>query len=243
MINIRRRNLSLKLKETFFLYKKKPIYIFVLCPPFQGSTIITKLLDSSEFTSSFIDTSDWAGEGQKFINDPLYEENKWNPNYKLDMDMVKKCYDENWNLKKNIFVEKSPPMICRAKMFEDYFSKFGDVYFIISIRSPYSSRNSIKEWLKFATYQKNNINILNKTLVTSYEEICNNKSYFIEKLINFIPELSTLKDKKYYGKKRLGNRFDKINNNEVDRVIDLDKKKNLLSNEEDLIKFFGYEVK
>ena len=71
------RSRSGYLYSYFFLYKKRPIYIFVLCPPFQGSTIITKLLDSSEFTSSFIDTSDWAGEGQKFINDPLYEENKW----------------------------------------------------------------------------------------------------------------------------------------------------------------------
>lgn len=39
-------------------------YIFVLCPPYQGSTIITNLLNNSPTTSTFIDTNTWAGESQ-----------------------------------------------------------------------------------------------------------------------------------------------------------------------------------
>jgi len=42
-------------------------YIFVLCPPYQGSAIITNLLNNSPTTSTFIDTNTWAGESQVLI--------------------------------------------------------------------------------------------------------------------------------------------------------------------------------
>jgi len=42
----------------------KKIYIFILCPPFQGSTIIVHLLNSSSIVSSFLDVATKSGESQ-----------------------------------------------------------------------------------------------------------------------------------------------------------------------------------
>ena len=80
------------------------------------------------------------------------------PNYKLDMELVDKVFNIYLDSNKEIWVEKSPPAICRAKLFQDYFSKIGDVYFIISIRNPYSSRWHCRtNWIECAKYQKYNL--------------------------------------------------------------------------------------
>ena len=88
-------------------------YIFVLCPPFQGSTIIVNLLNSSKNVSTFLDCKTWAGESQwlyKKHGDKDYEKNRWDPDYKLDMELVDKVFNIYLNKNKEIWVEKSPPI-------------------------------------------------------------------------------------------------------------------------------------
>jgi hypothetical protein len=220
--------------------KKK--YVFILCPPYQGSTILINLLDSSINTTTFVKAPVQFGEGQWLLekhNILSYELNRWNPNYELDMDKLKEIYDNYWDHSKTIYVEKSPPLICRAKMFENYFKQFGEVYFIVSIRSPYSTNHySTEEWVKFAEYQKNNIQNLENCIVTSYEELCLSTNKVIEKIKNTIPELSDIKNQQNdYIKSERGN---PINKNSVDRVIN--KNYECLKNHKELMHFFGYEI-
>ena len=222
--------------------KSKKKYVFILCTPYQGSTILINLLDSSNNTTTFVKAPVQFGEGQWLLekhNILSYELNRWNPNYKLDINKVKEIYDNYWDHSKTVYVEKSPPLICRAKMFEDYFKQFGKVYFIISIRSPYSTNHySTEEWIKFAEYQKNNIQNLENCIVTSYEELCLSTNKVIEKIINFIPELSDIKNQQNdYIKSERGN---PINKNTVDRIIN--KNYECLKNYKELINFFGYEI-
>jgi hypothetical protein len=155
------------------------------------------------------------------------------------MNKVKEIYYNYWDHIKSIYVEKSPPLICRAKMFEDYFKQFGEVYFIISIRSPYSTNHySTEDWIKFAEYQKNNIETLENCIVTSYEELCLSTNKVIEKIKNIIPELSDIKNQQSnYIKTERGN---PINKNNVDRVIN--KNYECLKNHKELMDFFGYEI-
>ena len=235
------------------------IFIFVLCPPHQGSTIIIKLLDSSEHTTSFIGTAG-NGEGQwllKMHGDKHYEDSRWDPNYEMDMKIVKDCYDRYWDKTKNICIEKSPPTICRAKMFEEYFSKFGKVYFIISIRNPYSTRgkDSAGNWIKFARYQKQNIETLNNVIITNYEEICSNTDKVIAKIVRSIPELGSLKNienknvhigasYKVNFSRNLpkSDRSKKISANTLDRLIGVKRKNILLKKNEDIMDYFGYKI-
>ena len=222
-------------------HKKK--YIFILCPPYQGSTLIINLLDSSNSTSTFVLAPTQFGEGQWLLSQngiTDYDQNRWNPSYKLDMDKVKTIYDKYWDNSKPIFVEKSPPLICRAKQFEDYFSTFGEVYFIISIRSPYSTGHySTEDWVRFAQYQKQNIETLKNTIIISYEELCKETDKVIDKIKNAIPELSDMVNKSNSNIKT--ERGEKINQNNVDRIIN--KNYECLKDHVDLLNFFGYELK
>ncbi len=208
------------------------IYIFVLCPPFQGSTIIVELLNSSNKVTSFLNSPTKSGESQwlyKKHGDKQYIKNRWNPEYKLDMNMVNNVFNFYLNKKKEIYVEKSPPTICRAKMFEEYFSKLGKVYFIISIRNPYSTRYNANQWVKFAKYQKFNIENLKNTIVINYEDFCNDIDKVKSKIINEIPELGDLI-------------YNEVHSKRVDLIIEKEKKNKILKKNKKLLKFFGYNI-
>eukprot|EP01084_Bolivina_argentea_P104986 187945_1 len=211
------------------------IFIFVLVPAYQGSTILYELIASSDKASSFLGQC-WVGEGQWFLNKEIkdFAQNKWNPNYRLNMTNVKEIFDAHWDLSKNIFVEKSPPNIVRAKMFEEYFSNFGRVYinmyFVISMRSPYSTNYTGSRWVKFAGYQKTNIETLNNTIVTSYEELCRNQTLTSTKILNAIPELGKL-----HFKSRGNGRHGKISNLKTKRLIGVKNKNLILRQNMDLV--------
>ena len=224
-------------------------YIFVLCPPQQGSTIIVNLLSSSKKVSTLMNVNRF-GESQLLYEsngDITYHENRWDSNYELDMDMVKNIFDIYIDNEKTFFVEKSPPMICRAERFQEYFSKFGEVYFIISIRNPYSVNDifNINDWVNFAKYQKKNIETLKNTIVTSYEEICLHLDNFILKIKEKIPELDDIKNWNNTFAKNDYKKFERtkmIHGNKVDRCINKEEKTQVLKNNIELLHYFGYEI-
>lgn len=217
------------------------IYIFILSPPFQGSTVLYKILHSSPKTTTLIGNKNWAGEGQWLLPVKLYRKNRWNPNFNLNMDIVKRTYDKHWDLTKEICVEKSPPIVCRAKMYEDYFSKFGKVYFIVNIRSPYATKDNAKSWVRKAIYQKYNIENLKNVLYIKYEELVSNKNDAKQKILDFIPELEDINMdiSKVQGIKT--NRNQKITDKFADRVINKKGKNKILKNNKDIMDYFGYE--
>ncbi len=221
----------------------KQKYIFILCPPFQGSTIIVNLLDSSKAVSTMLSQNTWAGESQWLIKkhgDKMYESNRWDPEYNINMGIFKNILDTYLDKNKLMFVEKSPPNICRAKKFQDYFSTFGEVYFIISIRSPYSTKSSAEDWVKYARYQKKNIETLNNTIVTSYEDICLNLDIFISKIKEKIPELNDIHNRdNIHFKNERGN---KIHSEYINRILDKETKNIVLKNHLDLLQYFGYTL-
>jgi len=222
-------------------------YIFVLCPPHHGSTIIVNLLSSSSKVSTFLNVNAF-GESQslyKTSGDITYPENKWDPNYELNMDMVNNVFDTYFDNEKTFFVEKSPPMICRAEKFQEYFSKIGEVYFIISIRNPYSLNyaDKVDDWVKYAEYQKKNIETLKNTIVTSYEEICLHLDNFILKIKEKIPELDDIENRDNENSKNNKlERVKKIHSNKVDRCLQKKPRTTVLKNNMELLQYFGYEI-
>lgn len=219
-------------------------YIFILCPPYQGSTIIVNLLNSSNNVSTLLDCGTWAGESQwlyKKHGDKYFERNRWDPNYKLNMKLVHKVFNTYFDKDKEIWIEKSPSSICRAKMFQDYFSKLGDVYFIISIRNPYSTRRyGADRWIKFAQYQKYNLENLNNVISISYEECCNDLEKVISQITNKIPELGKIINNSHQTIQ--SERLQFIHSNKVNRVIDKDGKNKILKKNIDLLEYFGYNI-
>jgi hypothetical protein len=226
--------------------QKKPIYVFILCPRYQGSTVLYRLVSSSPHASSLIGHGQATGEGQMLFSDQIegYFANRFDPDFELDMKHVKAIFDQYWDHSKPILVEKSPPTICRAKRYEDYFSQFGEVYFILSIRNPYSTRDNINDWIRFAQFQRHNIEEagLKNLLVLSYEEICEKKEQAIEKILNFLPELGVLSDRDESLEHFPGQRDKKITQEYLTRVVCPEKKTAELKQHQDLLEFFGYSL-
>ena len=132
-------------------------------------------------------------------------------------------------------------------MLQDYFSKLGEVYFIISIRNPYSCRwrgynPESPDWIECAKYQKYNLENLNNTILISYEECCNNLKKVISKITNKIPELGTIFNNSHPKLMLETERGNLIHSNKVNRILDKEKKNKILKKNIDLIKYFGYNI-
>ena len=156
------------------------------------------------------------------------------------MNMVNKVFNTYLDKNKQIWVEKSPPNICRAKQFQDYFSKLGEVYFIISIRNPYSASNTAEEWVKYANFQKKNIDTLKNRIYVTYEECCKNLDKVILKFTNRIPGLGTIYNNSITS---IDNeRCTKIHTNKVDRILDKEKKNKILKKNLHIVKYFNYTI-
>lgn len=222
-------------------------FVFVLCPPYQGSTLIVNLLNSSDRVSTLLGCSTWAGEAQwlyKNHGDAQYVSNRWKSTYQFDptvLEHVLNCYMDH---KKPIWVEKSPSHICRAKQLQDHFSRLGKVYFIVSIRNPYSwdGREYMNQWVTMARYQKHNIENLNNVIPISYEECCCQLDRVVTKITSSIPEIGHIFNNQLLPNPRMDERFQYIHDSKINRVIQKQTKNVELSRNIDLLRFFGYDL-
>ena len=223
--------------------KRNKKFIFILCPPYQGSTIIVSLLDSSKNTSSFMNTKAWAGESISLLNNAKdMRLLAWNNKNKFNMSLIKQQMNQYLDKKKKIYIDKNPSFINQAQLLETYFSKYGKVYFIISIRNPYSTKYSAKNWVKYAKYQKTNIDTLNNTIITSYEMMCNDLPKVISRLKKKFPELSDISNLEKTKNKNKNERYQQINSKKVNRVTDKSEKNKILLKHKNLMDYFGYKI-
>jgi hypothetical protein len=244
-------NLGTRLVET----PQKKKFLFILCPPFNGSTVLYKIINSSTNVSTFLGKTFNnnginlipKGEGHTLLikKHPEYEINRHNPKYKLPMEYLKQRFDEHWDLTKPILCDKSPAFIHHAHELEQYFSKFGDVYFITMIRSPYSCR-----WLKgtpwniFAEKQLENIKTLKNVLYFRYEDLVSSPEYIKKEIINFLPELVeiNMKVSKIHGLHVLEKRNQELSTEYRDRITNQKEKNQYLKNIPEQLDFFGYPL-
>ena len=195
---------------------KNKIYIFILCPPFCGSTILLKILNSSPEISTFLGKEMQLemdgkqqtvfvhkGEGQ-FLYEIYakngkgleYSSNRHNSEYKLPLKEMETIWKQHWDLDKPILCDKSPPFVHFAKQIETFYGA-ENTRFIIMNRSPYSCRWSHYEelepnWTKFAYEQKSNLTELTNTLYLSYESLVIEPELTKCRILDFIPELKEI---------------------------------------------------
>lgn len=242
-------------------------YLFILCPPFNGSTVLYKIIDSSKSVKTFLgktynNNGKYVipkGEGHHLLirDCPEYWENRHDSKFKLPMKLLKERYDEHWNSENDnltnnsssnsdsnpILCDKSPPYVHFAKQIETYFEQFGEVYFICMIRSPYSCK-WIRDapWNVFAKEQKRNIETLKNVLYFRYEDLVSKPKKIKQRLVKFLPELHDI-DMNVHNVSGL--RTDEERNQELttefrDRVEFQAEKNEFLKTIPDELDFFGY---
>ena len=228
-------------------------YLFVLSPPYSGSTVLWKLLASSPNVSAL------PKEGQ-FLEGvrEVMRRDAWNPDKIIPWDMIKAYWDSIWDQSQPILLEKSPPNLCRAF---DIEKAFVPSYFIAMIQNPYAHCQGLVRrgsklaegmdgaatfWVQCAQYQKKNIEGLGRIIHFTYEALTQNPWHICEQMIMFMPELRQLDaDAPISTESVIGAGPKKIVNFsqlKIDLLStrDISSINRILKNHRDLMEFFGY---
>jgi len=172
-------------------------YLFILCPPYSGSTALWKLISSSAAVSAL------PAEGQ-FLQEvrDILRQDPWNADAQLPWDRIKAAWDARWDHQKPVLVEKSPPNIIRAVEIAEHFRP---VYFILMVRNPYahceglirrngwSATESAKFSVRCLREQARNVMQLENTLCFTYEQFSENPQAISHRIRAFMPEIGELK--------------------------------------------------
>lgn len=121
--------------------QEQPHFLFIVTPPFSGSTAIAELLHSSPLVTFLQERA----EGQWLVPG-LCADARWDPNLAVDYTSVQAVWLKRWQLRHaadpalRVVVEKSPPNMVRL---EALAALFGDTSFLANNRDPYANCASI----------------------------------------------------------------------------------------------------
>ena len=243
--------------KNFFTHPIENKFLFVLSPPFCGSTLITEALSKHGLVSCNNRNGTREGQRLPFVNKLMFLRNdRWNPDAKFDWEKIKWWWFSYWDRSKLILLEKSPPNIIRALDLERYFEP---AYFILFIRNPYAHCQSLmtrngqtaKEAAEFTiecmNYQKFNLLNLKNVLLISYEDFTQNKTYTLNRIKEFIPELDNLLlnvEFNAHNFKGVPLTLSNLNQEKISKLSqqDLNTINKVFSNHKPLLNSFGYSL-
>jgi Sulfotransferase family len=235
-------------------------HLFILSPPYSGSTLLLRLLATSPNVSVF--SSD-KGEGMRLseMQEMMLTE-RWNPRHALPWPHIRTIFENHWDMSKPVLLEKSPPNMIRAGEIEKHFE---NAHFIVLMRNPYAwcesmmrrrqpdkpelSAGEVTEgWLWRAKWQIRNVESLRAVLKLRYEEICDATHASVGRIIGFIPEIGQLDTGgEFEIHSMLGKARNVITNTNPAAIARLTQQQireitGMLRPEADVLRFFGYEL-
>jgi len=119
----------------------QPHFLFIITPPYSGSTVLSELLNTSHRTMILQE----RGEGQWLIPG-LCEKDRWSLNKKINYDSLKSVWLNTYQKMKrltqtiDVVIEKSPPNMMRIEEISALFTNYS---FIANNRDPYANCASI----------------------------------------------------------------------------------------------------
>ncbi len=186
------------------------MHLFVLSPPYSGSTVLAQLLATSPQVASLPD------EGQ-FV-DGVAEHLRvapWDARRPRPWDDIRATWDRIWGDERPIRLEKSPPNLARAAELE---ARFEDAAFVCLVRDPYATaeglarrrgvppmevvterwsrvdalRHAALLWVRLARLQEQNLATLRRATPVTYEQLTDDPAGTAAALQRWLPELGTL---------------------------------------------------
>lgn len=252
------KKLIIFFRKQIFRKTDNNIYVFILSPPFTGSTMLVDIISTSKNVSLNNHLGTKEGQTLPEVKKIMFDNpNRWNEGVDFDWTFIKKVWIKYWDTNKLVLLEKSPANILRAKSISSIFkpSKF-----IISCRNPYAQcesiinrNNSTPEYaanfaISCLRHQKKNIEYFeNNSLFIPYEEITENIDRFKQKMINFLPEI---KDMSVSHKVKAHNQSGKpinlrnLNNDKIKKISknDLEIINSIFMEHKKLLNYFNYNI-
>lgn len=239
-----------------FNRRNKHRFLFILSPPYCGSTMLNQLLSSSKNVSCNNNLGTREGQLLPGVSHFMFKNNRWDESVKYPWEKVKRIWMKYWDFSKPLFLDKSIPNIMRV---DDIEKVFNPIYYMCMVRNPYAQVESImrrnkqdaKSAAEFAIrclyYQNINKNREN-ALFFSYEDLCDNGQDVIQKMIKFIPSLFdinldlefTSHNYKTLDKMRIIN----LNDEKIEKISDEDLKiiNSIFLKEKHLLMIFNYKI-
>ncbi|CAA0122719.1 Uncharacterised protein [Halioglobus japonicus] len=168
-------------------------YLFLLCPPYSGSTLLWKLLSTSANVSALPLEGQFLPEVKDIMRD-----SPWKAEAALPWPEIKRVWETYWDKSKPLLLEKSPPNMIRTTHIQQHFAP---VRFIVMVRNPYAQAEGLmrhnnwtaKRAANFAMMclqtQLKNARELDDALVMTYESLVQDPAQACVNLADFAHEL------------------------------------------------------
>jgi len=237
--------------------KNEHKFLFVLTPPYCGSTLLNQILSTSDNLSCNNHLGVREGQLLPELKDMMFYNKGWHNDVSYPWEEIKKVWMKYWDQSKTILMEQSDTNIMRVTEIKKVFD---NIIFLGMVRNPYAHveglirRNGVTTEfaaefaLRCLRYQKNNKENEKNSLFISYEALCDNKDESVEKIQEFIPELGTINSDlefsahnfKTEGKMKIQNlnaeKINKLSSEQIQIINSYFKK------EEELLNYFGYSL-
>jgi len=226
-------------------------YIFIICPPYSGSTILWKLVSTSDSVSALPNEGQFLPEVKEIMRkDP------WNDDLDLPWEKIKQVWNGYWDQNKPLLFEKSPPHLIRTNEIEAHFSP---AYFLIMVRNPYAHCEGLirlNKWdpIKASEFsihcmrqQAKNVDTLTNSIHFTYEELVEYPEVVSQRIQTFIPQIGRLRYNKKFNVRSIDGNIER-------EIVDLNKKKinnlsfrnlnlinKVLRQNTDVMEYWGYE--
>jgi hypothetical protein len=171
-------------------------YLFILCPPYSGSTLLWKLLSTSANVSALPMEGQFLPELKELMRDK-----PWDAERALPWPDIKAVWENYWDRSKPVWLEKSPPNLIRTR---DICAHFQPVKFVVMVRNPYAQAEGLmrrNHWTatRAANFsmtclrrQLENARQLEDALVMTYESLVEDPVAACAKLTAFLPALGAI---------------------------------------------------
>ena len=242
--------------KNFFLAKKSHKFLFILSPPYCGSTLLTQIISSSKKISCNNYIATMEGQLLPELRSHMFNKNRWDESNVYDWSKIKSVWMKYWDQSKPVLMDKTTTNIMR---FDEIKKQFDNTYAICLVRNPYAviegimRRNSksiefaVEFCIKTLQYQKYNIENNKNLAWITYSELCDNHNLVKKKIKSILPEIDDLDFNKFFSAHNFKNMSLRITNLNDEKISKL-KKEDILkinkyfSKEKELFSFFDFQM-
>ena len=242
--------------KNFFLAKKNHKFLFILSPPYCGSTLFTQIISTSKKISCNNYIATMEGQLLPELRNHMFNKNRWDESNVYDWSKIKSVWMKYWDQSKPVLMDKTTTNIMR---FDEIKKQFDNTYAICLVRNPYAviegimRRNSksiefaVEFCIKTLQYQKYNIENNKNLAWITYSELCDNHNLVKKKIKSILPEIDDLDFNKFFKAHNFKNMSLRITNLNDEKISKL-KKEDILkinkyfSKEKELLSFFDFQM-
>ena len=228
-------------------------FVFILSPPFSGSTLVHQLVSTSNSVSEIPGEGLFISSVRKLLPRDLYAMKQ-----EISWPAVREEGERVWEVDKPILLEKSPPTIVHA---QDMAQHFQPAYFLCLVRDAYAYceghqrrrglgyRFAAQRWVVQVQHQISNLENLNHSLKISYEDLVEDPAGTRDRIVEFLPELADIDIQAEFEVKSVDNAWKQksaIRNLNPTKIALLSKEditeiNQVLDTHSDVLEYFGYQ--